>query len=252
MFEALLPIARAREIASTEAGSGEEGVDSALGFGDTGSATPGSEPRVTPDARIHALTLLHFLLADRATSRVAEPLVPRCLAAATLGFRSELWPVRNAALMLFASGTARFCGGKSTANEAGREGSAIGAAQPVTALFGASDELGSLLAEELELAADFDAAVRPSLQPVLLLLSRLRPADVDIEFELKAHTGSGGPGNKGSTGSQLAPSLLRYVSCVRSVAALVAHPAELARRAATRALAASTPARRFRAVSGFL
>lgn len=244
MFRRLLPIARAREEERGDRAKSEPEGEAAGGAG----VLEASEMVVTPDARIHALTLLHFLLADKATSRVAEGLVPECFAAATLGFRSSRWPVRNAALMLFASATARFCGGKASANDTWREDASGntkgGAVQPANALFAASEELADLLHEELSLAVDLDKAVRPSLQPVLLLFSRLKPVKAALYIKTNA-----GARAKTEAGEQPPVWMERYAGCVRSVAALVAHPSELARRAATRALAAATPVDRLEGVT---
>lgn len=169
-------------------------------------------------ARVHSLNILMALFNDASLADELHSFIARALLIAIVGFSSSAWAVRNSSMMLFSAVINRAVGAKRVADDSSA-GNTVTAAQ----FFARFPEMHGFLLGQLKAAtvsehASSSTTMHPSLYPVLLLLSRLKPPESEPEADTLG--------------------ILAFVPYLRRCAA---QPQHMARTMAARALTALTP-----------
>lgn len=186
--------------------------------------------------RVHALNILKLLFEDGSLQHELQEYLPQLLLLSLRGFRLEAWQVRNSSMMVFARVIQRAFG-----QENMRVSRTVGASQINSAFF--MQRYGDVFMAVLENMRRIVNEQRsghkkiggmdPSLYPMLLILSRLRPAFVSPEGEEDAFVGERKAeweaGNK-----EVLPFLPLLLACA-------SQPHVMARSMASRALASLCP-----------
>ncbi|XP_046339064.2 thyroid adenoma-associated protein homolog [Haliotis rufescens] len=133
------------------------------------------------NAQVHSLNILRALFRDTRLGEDVVPYIADGLKAAILGFKSQVWAVRNSSTLLLSALMTRIFGVKRSKDE-----SAISKknCQTGRAFFHRYPSLYQFLLSELDDATqDIDCSERlhlhPSLYPVLMVLGRLFPSSLE-------------------------------------------------------------------------
>eukprot|EP01029_Cantina_marsupialis_P005293 TRINITY_DN15713_c0_g1_i1.p1 TRINITY_DN15713_c0_g1~~TRINITY_DN15713_c0_g1_i1.p1 ORF type:complete len:1110 (-),score=341.25 TRINITY_DN15713_c0_g1_i1:1739-5068(-) len=136
-------------------------------------------------ARVHALNVLKLITQDASLADDITAFLPDIARCVLKGFRHTSWAVRNSSMMVFAKLVMRAIGSKRVKDEQA-------SVNRVTAsqFFARFPELYDILLNELRQAREVGSTsstgeMHPSLYPVLLMLSRLRP-DIDNSGKMEA------------------------------------------------------------------
>ncbi|GBG31479.1 Thyroid adenoma-associated protein [Hondaea fermentalgiana] len=186
--------------------------------------------------RVHGLNILKMLFEDGSLQHELQEYLPQLLLLSLRGFRNDNWQVRNSSMMVFARVIQRAFG-----QENMRVSRTMGAVLVNSAFF--MQRYGDVFLAVLEnlrrivneqrLGHNKMGAMDPSLYPMLLILSRLRPAFVSPEGEEEAFVGehkeAWEAGNK-----DVLPFLPLLLACA-------SQPHVMARSMASRALASLCP-----------
>ncbi|XP_055880801.1 thyroid adenoma-associated protein homolog [Biomphalaria glabrata] len=133
------------------------------------------------DSQIHAVNILGALYRDARLGEDVLPYVADGLKASVLGFKSELWAIRNSATLLLSSLMTRIFGVKRSKDETDISKKNC---QSGRTFFHQYPSLYTFLLSELKAATDNihssdKLQLHPSLYPVLLVLGRLYPSTID-------------------------------------------------------------------------
>ncbi|XP_075232474.1 thyroid adenoma-associated protein homolog [Lycorma delicatula] len=127
------------------------------------------------DTHIHALNILRALFRNSELREAVSPFVENAFIVAISGFRSASWGERNSSTLLFSAMMTRVFGVKRT------KGYDLSWKNKMTGriFFQRYPQLYSVLLDQLTSKDTCTSDLRPTLYPVLLLLSRLYPSSLE-------------------------------------------------------------------------